>query len=398
MAGILASTQAAAQLQSLPTPPTFEPHTPLRVHGFDLGFRGEASLAPTSNVRLNQAEDADTRRTVVLSGNAASAWQKHNLMGSVDIVRQDLADSKNKSLNNNTFSGSLLSRWEIGGGRILRGGVQRQETIIGHDHVDQLNGFVNGVATTTSGTYGIEWENAKYFVSLMGQHNDVTNDSELLAGNALLNQSLDRNEDQATLQAGRRYAWGSAYAFAGTQGINYEASGGASPDRDSEGHRFGAGLQFMRGNMRGSASMITFSQDFDTPLIDNLDATVGTLDFGVMFGQQFAVTTLAQRAFAETNIPGIAGVFTNTFFIGGMYAPKQDLYFKLGPSYNRSQLAGNAAATKRKGWDFTSAWQVNKHVELTLGMSYVDQTANDSMLAGQVYDETSGKLALVLTY
>ena len=388
-----------AQLAIVPSPQGFEPHTGAKVGGFTVGVRAEAGVAPTSNVRLDPSEESDVMRILSLSGSAQSDWENNHLAASLDFFAQDAADSTYEDLDHETLSGSLSSRFDIGGDAILRAAVQRNESIIGKNHVDQINGLLHGTTVGSMASSGIEWDNAKWFVSAMGQYVDVVNDTETQGVDEVLKESLDRGETQLTLQSGRHFAWGNVYAFVGSQAINYDASESLQlSDRDSEGWRVGAGVEFSHGKFRGAASAIRFKQDFDTNRISNLSATVGTVQLAYQISPQFTLSGLLQRNFDETNIEGSAGIFTDTYFVGFMYSPHEKIYFKLGPAYNRSELAGTSMATKRVSWEWASQWQVSPRVALSFNGSYSDQRVTDPSMLSQQYADTSARFSVVFTY
>lgn len=393
------SSSAFAQLATVSAPQGFGQPKGIKLGTFNISTRAEAGLTPTSNIRLDSSEESDIKRILALSGSANSEWQRHNLAASIDIFAQDAADSAHEAQDNEALSASLLSRIELGGHAILRGGLQRQQSIIGKNHVDQLNGFLHGTSTNTMATFGTEWDNQQWFVSAMGQMASVKNDTDVQGVDEVMEQSLDRKESQMTLQSGRHFSWGNVYGFVGAQTIDYDASLSLQMgSRDSDGWRVGGGVQFARGKLRGAVSAITFTQDFDTDSIRDLHATVGTVQLGYQISERFALSGLMQRNFSESNIEGSAGIFTSTYFAGLMYSPTQQIYFKVGPAYNRSQLADSGSATKRVSWEWASVWQAHPRAALSFAVSHSSQGVNDPGMAGQQYDETSGTLSLVMTY
>jgi hypothetical protein len=391
---------ASGQLATIPSPPGFEQpgSAGIAYAGYQLGFRAEAGLVPTSNIRMDPSEEADTKRIFALSAMANSDWKKHNLSAELDYFVQDAFDSAYEAQDNHTLSGSLRTRVELGNNMIFRGALARQSTIIGNNHVDRFNGFINGTAINDSLTSGFEWDNQTWFVSGMGNYVDVLNETDNLDLDQLLSQSLDRQEWQFTLQVGKHMPWGNAYVFIGDQGIDYTSSGmGEMPNRDSDGWRVGTGAQWTSGKLNGSASAIAFRQVFDTNEIRALDAVVGTLQVSYQLRPELSLATLVQRSFAETNIEGYAGLFTHTYFIGMVYAASEKLYLKLGPSINRSQVSNASMATTRSALEFSAGWQINPSVEWFFGVTLTDQSANDPALASQQYAEHTAKISLVLT-
>jgi len=396
---MMVSGSAFAQLSTVSPPAGFGQPTGIKIGSFNVSTRAEAGLTPTSNIRLDSTEESDIKRILALSGSASSDWQRHNLAASIDLFAQDVADSAHDAQDNEALSASLISRFEIGGNAILRGGLQRQQSIIGKNHVDQLSGFLHGTSTTTMASYGAEWDNQQWFVSAMGQMADVKNETEVQGIDDVMEQSLDRNESQMTLQSGRHFTWGNIYGFVGAQAIDYDAYQSLQTgSRDSDGWRVGGGVQFSRGKLRGAVSAITFAQNFDTNSIRDLHATVGTVQLGYQLSERFTLSGLLQRNFSESNIEGSAGIFTSTYFAGVMYSPTPQIYFKLGPAYNRSQLADSSSATKRVSWEWASVWQVHPRAAVSFATSHSSQGVNDPGMAGQQYDETSGTLSLVVTY
>jgi len=396
---LLLNANVQAQLVTVPAPPGFEQPVNTRLGGFVLGTRAEAGLVSTSNIRLDPAEESDTKRILALSANASSDWQKHNLAASVDYFAQDAADSRHDDLDNEALSGALRGRYELGGNAIARASLQRQQSLVGKNHVDQLNGFLHGTTTSSMAGYGLEWDNQRWFLSAMGQYVDVMNDTDIKTVDAVMVESLDRKEAQGTLQAGRHFSWGNVYGFVGSQAIRYAASASLTlADRDSSGWRAGAGTQFSHGKLRGAVSAIRFAQDFDTTSIRNTFATVGTVQLNYQLSQQFALSGLLQRSFSETNIPDTAGIFTTTYFLGMLYAPAQSWYVKLGPAFNRDQLADSSLATKRVSWEGQAVWQAFPRVAFSLSASHSDQRVTDPSMLSQQYDDTSVTLSAVFAY
>jgi hypothetical protein len=390
---------AFGQLSTVPAPAGFGQPSGAKFADYHVSARAEAGLAPTTNIKLDPSEESDIKRIISLSATADADWQRHDLAASVNFFSQNAADSAHDMQDNNAFSGSLNGRYELRANTILRAGLQRQQSIIGKDHVDQLNGLLHGTATSSMANYGAEWDNSRWFVSAMGQFVDVINDSNTQdAGNVIV-QSLDRKESQLTIQSGRRVDWGNIYAFAGGQTVSYAASDTVQfARRDSEGWRIGGGAEFLVGSVRGAVSIIKFTQNFDTDSIPDLHATVGTAQFNYQISEKLLMSVLLQRNFSETNIAGVAGIFTSTYFAGVRYTPAATLYFKLGPAYNRSQLAGTSIATKRVSWEWASVWQFHDRAALSIGISHSRQGVNDTAMMSQQYDETGGTLSLVLSY
>ena len=398
-AALLCTAGAHAQLVTVSAPPGFEQPVNTRVGSFVIGTRAEAGLISTSNIRLDPSEEADTKRILAVSANASSDWQKHNLAASVDFFGQDAKGSRHDDLDNEALSGALRGRYELGGNAIARASLQRQQSLIGKNHVDQLNGFLHGTTTSSMAAYGLEWDNQRWFLSAMGQNVDVVNDTDIKAVDDVMVESLDRKESQGTLQAGRHFSWGNVYGFVGSQAIQYVASESLTlADRDSSGWRAGAGTQFSHGKLRGAVSAIRFAQDFDTTSIRNTFATVGTVQLNYQLSQQFALSGLLQRSFSETNIPDTAGIFTTTYFLGMLYAPGQNWFVKLGPAYNRDRLADSSLATKRVSWEGQAVWQAFPRVAFSLAASHSDQRVSDPSMLNQQYDDTSITLSAVFAY
>jgi len=398
-ASLLWQSAALAQVAGLPAPASATGPNALVLGDFRVTSQAQAGLTHSSNIRLDASEQADNKAVVSLGGNAESTWQRHHLAASVSAFAQDVQERRHDDLDNETLSGSLQGRFELGGGAIVRGALQRQQSLIGKNHVDQLNGLLHGTSTTDLGSYGLEWDSPRWFLSATGQQARMHNESDVATAGKAEVQALDRTERQATLQVGRHLSQGNVYGFVGTQAIDYDAAPGlALQERDSRGWRAGAGSQFRFGKWQGALSAIRFTQNFDGAAIRDQHAVVGTLQLNYPLRDTLTLSSLLQRSFAETSIDGIAGIYTRTLFLGLVQSFSPQWYVKAGPAWHRDQLASSSMATRRTSWEAQTVWQWHPRAALVLDLSWTRQRASDARLLAQQFKETSASLSLQLRY
>lgn len=392
---IFCSSMTFAQLEMIPSPAEFDAPHPHKLGSFDVIGLLEAAWVPTSNIKLDSTEESDVQRIFLISGSASSDWPRHAVETSFEVLVQDVADAAHDAQDNEAVSASIAAHYEINDQARLIMGAQRQQSIIGKDHVDQLNGFKHGLSTNDLFQVGSEWSLKGWSLGIEGQLADIYTENDIEFNALQIRQSLDRRELDTTLDLERRFLWGRAYAFTGTQSVRYDASKNLGmSDRDSDGWRIGGGLEFRHGNWQGAMNLIFFAQDFQTTGIEDATSIVGSLDFTYRLNDRFAMSSLIDRSFFETNIEGSAGIYATTYFIGLMYAPTPSSYIKFGPSVSRSRLAGSNSATEQTSLDVEFGSKLSPKVDLIISASSASQTVNDPSLLDQQYDVDSLSFAV----
>ncbi len=388
-----------AQLDMLPSPASLQPPHAREIGAFTIGGEIGLAVAPTSNIRLDSTEESDVARFLFASGSAASNGKKLSLTTALDVLVQDVVDPAHDAQDNEAVTASISSRYQLNKEVVLNAALQRQQSIIGKDHVDQLNGFVHGLSTTKVVQLGSDWVSDNWTFGASGQYSDIATVNDVEYTNQVMRQSLDRQEFETTLEAQHAFSKGQVYAFMGTQSIRYEASENLGmTDRNSDGWRLGSGFELKQGRWQYALNAIAFGQNFATASIKDVRSVVGSLEVRYQPGNQFAAIGLVDRGFFETNIEGSAGIFTTTYFVGVMFSPTESSAIKAGPSFSRSRLAGSNSATEQTAIDIEYEWRFSSRASLFLSTSIARQTVNDPMLLDQQYDVELGSLSISFYY
>ncbi len=281
----------------------------------------------------------------------------------------------------------------------MNAGLLHSESIVGKNDPNQFIGNLNGTTATESIEGGINWKNEAYFVNFEGRFNKVNNKTQLDLTVVSRIQQQDRDELEGTVQIGRNFKGGKAYFTFGGQEFKYTGSTFLLPeDRDSDGIRIGAGVEFSRGDWQGIFRVFGFEQQFDAPSIGKLTDVVGTAQLVWKANDKLSVAGKVQRSFDETNIETSAGLFTNLASIGALYQIRDDLYLRAGPTYRYYQIEGTGVTADSFTFDSSLAWQAHDRVELTLDVSASNQWVSSADISNLAYHEASITVSSVITF
>lgn len=388
---------AAAQVAPVPTPPGFEQPSGLSFGGFNFFTRLQAGMTATDNIRLDPTEESDLKKVLAVDAIAQSAWQRHALAATVSYVDQkavDITDQESEAL-----SATLSGRYDFTEEFNLRLGALSQGSIVGKNDPNQFSGNLNGTTQTETLEAALGWDNKRYFANLLARFQDVANDTDIQVTDLSRIQSQDRKEYNLTLEAGKHYPWGKASVFGGPTRVTYSGSEVVLPeDRDSDGGRAGASVEFKHGDLQGVFRLIGFAQYFNAPTIDAVVSGVGTAQLTYKIDDEWSAGAVLQRSFDETNIETSGGLFTNLAAVAAIWRPWEKVYLKAGPAYRFYEIAGTTLEAESFSLDATAAWQIHPRVELMFNASVSNQIVNDAFLSELQYGETSATISVVVTF
>lgn len=386
-----------AQDVPLAPPPGFEQGANLTVGEFALFNRIQTGLQGTNNIRQDPTEESDLKFIFAGAAVARSTWDKHALAFTASYVRQDALDTDNQT--SEAFSATISGRYDLSDNLNISAGFLHNESIVGKNDPNQFIGNLNGSTVSEIIEGEISWKNEAYFVNLEGRFNEVNNETQLDLTVVSRIQQQDRDELGGTVQIGRNFQGGKAYLTFGGQEFSYTGSAFLLPeDRDSDGYRIGAGVEFSRGDWQGIFRVFGFEQQFDALSIGKITDVVGTAQLVWKANDKLSIAGKIQRSFDEINIETSAGLFTNLASIGGLYQIRDDLYLRAGPTYRYYQIEGVGVTADSFTFDAALAWQVHDRVELTLDVSASNQWVSSALISNLAYDEGSVTLSSVITF
>lgn len=390
------SAPAEAQVVPIPAPPGFEQGLGLELGGFEFHTRLQAGIGATSNARKDPTEESDHLRVLQGDVRAQSTWKRHSLSATASHV-----DKRTFDIDQDTWatSGGVNGRLDLWEDWSVNASLSHEEDIVEKHHPAQFIGNLNGRTETDALLLGVKREDADSLVTLTWRYQDVENETEI---DTALFQSLqinDRKEQDLTLQAGPKYAWGKAYVQLGAQRINYTPPAGTvQPDQDSEGVSGGLGVAYQQGKLGALAQVLGFHQDYETNTIGEVSGVTAKAELVWQARDDLAFGGVLERRFDEQATPGSAGLFTNLAAVGVQYQPIDTVYLKLEPSYRyfREQGVGDSAQSVQL--NATAAWQVHERVEFLLTGDLSRQTANDAALNNLEFDDATVTLSTVVTF
>jgi hypothetical protein len=386
----------AGEAAPLPTPSGFENYTGAKLGGFQLSTKLQAGLKATDNIRLDPSQKNDVMQLLNLNTAAKSDWLKHALAATASYLSQKASETTDE--NTHALSATLSGRIDINNELNFKLGTLRQESIIGKNNPLQFSGLLHGTSRSNIIEAGLEWDNKKAFINLLGRHLKTTTHNEIDLIEFSEFQNLDRNESELTLQVGKHWKWGEYYLLAGPQEARYTGSTTIlSEDRDSTGGRLGAGIEFEQNDLQGIIRIIAFRQYFDAPSIPDVKSTVGTAQLIYKIDDRWSLSGILERNFDETNITSSGGLFTNLAAFGILYVPRKDLYFKLSPAYRLYEIANTSYEARSTALDASLSWQITERIELLTNVTLSNQTVNDSFLSNYDYSEKALTLSAVIT-
>jgi len=296
MALVELTAPARAQPVPLPPPPAFAGNAGLEIGDFALNGQFDAGLRATSNIRQDPSEDSDVEYRLLAAAGLRSNWQQHALALTGSYVRHQ--GLKVEEQLSTALSGSVSGRYDFSQAWNLTLGVKQDESIVGRDNPLQFIGNLNGTTSIRTAEGALGWKGEQYYANLLGRFYEVKNETEIDVVDVSRLQAQDTQEIDVTVETGRNYGWGTAYALGGITGIAYTGTENVLPeDRDSFGFRLGLGVEGQRGNWTGQARIIGIFQDFDNPMIGKNINVVGRVLAMYQATAKLGIGIIAQRQF-----------------------------------------------------------------------------------------------------
>lgn len=395
--GLAQSVNAqSAHFEDIPVPDSFPQPQGRALGSLHLDADVMAGLMTTNNVYRDSSHFSSEATELALSGSLTSAGERHLLIGTLEHFSQEFQDDEYQDMDLDATTGTVFGRFvtsEITNLRLL---LISEEDILGQTQADQLNSFVSGVEHMQRTEAIFEIDNSRLFANIMVRNDEI--DSKTSSG--FENDTLNRSERDYIVLAGRHFDWGRAFVFGGTQDVRYESS--TNPllsERNSDENRYGIGAEYQIGKFSGDVDVFQFTQRFRSPAIPDIEnAWVGSGRVNYAASDSLTLVMSADRRFHETNIPTSGGIFDENVFLGGAWSLTSNLYLRMGPSYNRTELQNTPVVIDRFQLDVELAWQINSHVEMLATTNVFSQSPEDPALssfnAQQAHTVVSIRLAL----
>jgi len=384
--------------QDAPLPPlqNFERGLGLKFGDWAVYNRLEAALRATTNIKQDPSEKSDYQPTFSATTSAQSTWDRHALGFDITYYYEDALDAEEEA--DDTLSGSINGQIDVGQNFHLKLGASRSNSVVSSTDPESFSG---DISTTIDDTVNasVEWDGKSYFAALQGYYNETDATSDTNSNGVAQTTVQDRNEWNASLLLGQKFDWGKAHIVAGPEIINYTGSAAVLPEnRDSEGLRFGLGLEYVKDKFSADFSIEGFQQYFAADTIGDVTGFAGRLEGSYSIDNELSVAAKIQRSFDETNLTGSAGIYTNLASVAAQREFKDDLYVKFGPSYKLIEFEGTSLETETFQFDATIGWNLMKNVELLLVGSAFTQTVNDPSIIVYEYDEAALTISTVITF
>lgn len=374
----LAQTAIAqnALFDHLPAPTGVSRPAGMDLGSFHLDADVTAGVMTTNNVYRDASHLSSEATQLGLSATLTSGGERHLIVGSLEHFSQDFWDNAFQDMSLDATRATIFGRFVTSELTNLRLLFIDEEDILGKTQSEQLNNFTSGLERNQRVEAIFEVDNSQYFVNVMGRNDKV--DSKMAMGQQ--NDALNRTERDYILLGGRHLSWGKAFLFGGTQSIKYGSSSSpAVAQRNSSEKRYGVGAEYQIGKFSGDVDIFRFTQRFKSatiPDIKNEWVGDGTLNYAV--SDSFTVVLSANRRFHETNIPNSGGIFDENIFFGGAWSLSPNVYLRMGPSYNRTELQNTPIVIERYELDVELAWQISRHFDMRLTTNVFKQDAEHS--------------------
>lgn len=383
-----------AHFQDIPVPDGFPQPEGKVLGSLHLDADVMAGLMTTNNVYRDASHLSSEATQLALSSTLTSAGERHLLIGTLEHYDQDFQDDAFQDMDLDATTATVFGRFvtsEITNLRLL---LINEEDILGKTQADQLNSFTSGHEQIQRVEAIFEIDNSRYFANVMGRNDDI--DSQTSSG--LENNTLNRSERDYILLGGRYFGWGRAFVFGGTQAVRYESSTMPTlADRNSDEDRYGIGAEYEFGKFSGDVDIFRFTQRFKSVAIPDIEnAWVGSGRLNYAASDTLALVISADRRFHETNIPNSGGIFEENVFFGGAWSLASNLYLRMGPSYNRTELQNTPVVIDRFELDVELAWQVNSHFEMLATTNVFSQNAENPAFSS--FDAQQAHTVLSIRY
>lgn len=351
-------------------------------------------LMTTNNVYRDSSHLGSEAAQFDLSTSLASRGARHLIVATLEHYEQEFQDKAFEDMNLDATSLNLFGRFVTSEHTNLRIMLVDEEDIMGKSQSEQLNSFTSGLMKIQRIESIFEIDNSRFFASVMGRNDQI----ESVTSSGLQNNTLNRSERDYIVLGGRHFGWGKAFFFGGTQAVRYESSSTpALAARNSDENRHGVGAEYEIGKFSGAADIFQFTQRFKSPSIPDIEndwVGSGLLNYAVT--DNFTLVFAADRRFHETNIPNSGGIFEENIFIGGTWSFSPNLYLRMGPNYNKTELQNTPVVIDRFELDAELAWQFSAHFEMLLTSNVFRQDAENPAFSD--FDAQQANTVLSLKY
>ena len=338
-----------------------------------------AGVLTTNNVYRDASHLGSDATQLALSSTLTSSSERHLLIGTLEHYSQDFQDDAFQDMDLDATTATVFGRFVTSELTNLRLLLINEEDILGKSQSEQLNGYTSGVEQNQRIEAIFEVDNSRYFANVMARNDNV--ESKIDAG--LQRDALNRSERDYILLGGRYFGWGRAFVFGGTQSVNYESSTSpALSERDSDENRYGFGAEYQVGRLSGDVDVFRFTQRFASATIPDIEnAWVGSGTLNYAFIDNLTLLVALQRGFPETNIPNAGGIFAEDVFVGGSWSLSPNLYLRMGPSYNRTEIHNTPVVLDRFELDAELGWQISANFDMMLTANVFEQEPENPALS-----------------
>lgn len=351
-----------------------------------------AGMMTTNNVYRDSSHLDSEATQLAFSSTLTSSAERHLLIGTLEYYSQDFQDSAYQDMDLDATTATVFGRFVTSELTNLRVLLINEEDILGKTQSEQLNSFTSGVETNQRVEAIFEIDNSRYFANVMGRNDKVHSETET----GVQNDALDRSERDYIALGGRYFSWGRAFVFGGTQTLKYESrSDPTLAQRNSNENRYGIGAEYEVGKFSGDLDIFRFTQRFKSVTIPNIkNEWVGSGRLNYAASDNFTLVFSADRRFHETNIPNSGGIFMENVFFGGAWSLSPNLYLRMGPSFNRTELENTPVVIDRYELDVELAWQMSSHFEMLFTTNVFAQEPENSLLTSFKAQQANSVLSI----
>lgn len=369
--------------EDLPVPADFPQPEGRALGSLQLEAEAVGGLMSTNNVYRDGSHLSAEAKLVALTTSLTSSAERHLIIGTLEYYSQDFGDSAYQDMDLDALTATVFGRFVTSRLTNLRVLLINEEDILGKTQSEQLNSFTSGVQQNQRVEAIFEVDNSRYFANIMARDDQIesTTYSETVTG--LQDDALDRAERDYIVLGGRHFGWGKAFAFGGTQDVSYQSSSStALAGRNSDEKRYGLGAEYQLGKFFGDVDIFRFTQRFVSAAIPDIEAEwVGSGIVNYAASPRLTLIAAAERRFHETNIANSGGIFAENIFVGGAYALRPNVYLRVGPGYNRTEILNTPIIIDRYELDVELAWQFSPHFKLLFTSNVFAQDADNPAFA-----------------
>lgn len=381
-----------AHFEDVPVPASFPPAEGRFVGSLKLDADVMAGVMTTNNVYRDASSLSSEASQLELSSTLAKRGQRYVILGTLEYYTQEFRDDAYQDMNLDAVTATMFTRFATSKISNLRLLLVNEEDILGKEQSDQLNSFNNGLRQIQRVEAIFEVDNSRYFTNIMARNDKV--DSQSSSENQ--GDNLNRSERDYILLGGRYFDWGKAFLFGGTQAITYESS--TMPllaQRNSNEKRYGVGAEYEVGKFSGDVDIFQFTQRFRSATIPDIkDEWVGSAKLNYLASDRLTLVFAIDRQFHETNIRNFGGIFEENTFVGGAWAFSPNLYLRMGPSYNKTELKGTPLVIDRVELDVELVWQVSDHFDILFTGNVFNQKTKNALLSDFNAQQTNSLLRM----